>query len=220
MVSTLLESSSLSFSLFLVPENDRSLACPSVFSTTLCPLFSTLYLDLSSLFFFPPPPHPCSVGSVQLADRHPVPQKEAILVQHGAIVVSNRMDCEVKRSYWFSWLRASNTVNKGGDGGTEGCWHPRKREKQTLCLCNVRPSIYEGETRAVPLSCWVRCGEWTDGKRGRECMNNKRVRVDFLMLPQLIKHLTYWIWQRQEVSGRRMVIKRKKVETGLKISKK
>lgn len=70
----------------------------------------------------------------------------------------------------------------------------REREKQdTLCLRDVRLSVYEGPTGAVPLSCWVRCGEWTDGEGGRECMNNKRVRVDFLVLPQLIKHLTYWI---------------------------
>lgn len=70
----------------------------------------------------------------------------------------------------------------------------REREKQdTLCLCDARPSVYEGQTGAVPLSCRVRCGEWTDGEGGRECMNNKRVRVDFLVLPQLIKHLTYWI---------------------------
>lgn len=38
------------------------------------------------------------------------------------------------------------------------------------------------------------------GEEG-ERMNYEGVRVDFLLLPQLIKDLTYWIWQRGEVSG-------------------
>lgn len=82
---------SLSFSLTWtvthMPETDRSLPCPSVFfSLQHCPLLSSLYLDLSSLSFslsvlmslslshVPIPLQYCCVGSVQLADRHPVPQ--------------------------------------------------------------------------------------------------------------------------------------------------
>lgn len=64
----------------------------------------------------------------------------------------------------------------------------RERDTQSLMfVCSVSVSV------AVPLTCWVRCGGWTDGGRRGDCMNNEGVRVDFLLLPQLIKDPTYWI---------------------------
>lgn len=74
----------------------------------------------------------CCVGAVRVADRHPGPQWEAILVQHAAIVGSNRMDWEVKRIYWFSLPR---------EGGRESTGENKRRltadwdgETWTWCL--------------------------------------------------------------------------------------
>lgn len=79
-----------------------------------------------------------------------------------------------------------------------------------LCFCSC------GWDGAVAFTCWVKCGGWPDGEKKGGFINNEEVRVDFLLLPQLIKDLTYWIWQREEMSGTTIGIRRENTENRAK----
>lgn len=62
---------------------------------------------------------------------------------------------------------------------------------------------------------------WSDGVDGQMVWEEENVWiikkwVDFLLLPQLIKEATYWVWQREEVSGRGIGIRREKRENRAK----
>lgn len=204
--------------------NDRWLPCPSVhhfhysvgFILT-CHLF--LFSFFPWLLTFPPPSNMntsplwlCCVGSVQLADRHPVPQKEAISVQCRAIVVPNRMDLEVKSSYWFSWLGEKRGGEQGANKGENTKLLTPCSETQTF-LFMWRVSKKPFHLRFL----------WIDRQVAGEeekCMNNKRVGVDFLVLPQLIKDRTCWSWQGEEVRTRRMGVKVEANEKAWQKSKK
>lgn len=120
----------------------------------------------------------------QLADRHPVPQKEAISIQLGAIVVSNRMDLEVKRELLIQLTEAEEKrrkkMNKVDENGRllTPCSEKERRNSVSLML------VY----KAVWLMCSV--SSWTGGGKRGEFMNNKGFGADFILLPQLIKDWT------------------------------